>query len=135
MIFVMFGFVLFPFLIHLIQIVVKLDILATLLMNESVSVCVCPLNNGSVTLMVGVRSKRNYRSVITRKEVEPPVCFNFSRRAVCLSAGREGKGLLMEIHSELIAGHYTTTGRDQRKELNGRWRRALVNHYTHNTPQ
>lgn len=82
-----------------------------------------------------VRSKRNYRSVITRKDVEPPVCFNFSRRAVCLSAGWEGKGLLMEIHLELIAGHYTTTGRDQRKELNGRWRRALVNHYTHNTPQ
>lgn len=93
----------------------------------------CPLNNCSVTIMVGVRSKKNYRSVITRKEVEPPVCFNFSRRAVCLSAGREGKGLLMEIHSELIAGHYTTTGRDQRKELNGRWRRALVNHYTHTT--
>lgn len=39
----------------------------------------------------------------------------------------------MEIHSELIAGHYTTAGRDWRKELNGRWRRALVNHYTHTT--
>lgn len=128
-IFVAFDFVLFPFLID----PNSLDILATLLMNQCVSVC--PLNNCSVTLMVGVRSKRNYRSVITRKEVEPPVCFNFSHRAVCLSAGREGKGLLMEIHSELIAGHYTTTGRDQRKEFNGRWRRALVNHYTHNTPQ
>lgn len=122
-----------------------MNILVICLMNYRVwahtRVCLCeswascPLNNYGVTIVVGVRSKRNYRSVITRKEAEPPVCFNFSRRAVCLGAGREGKGLLMEIHSELIAGHYTTTGRDQRKELNGRWRRALVNHYTHNTPQ
>lgn len=83
--------------------------------------------------MVGGRSKRNYRSIITREEAEPPMCFNFSHRAVWLGAAREGKGLLMEIHSELIAGHYTTAGRDWRKELNGRWRRALVNHYTHTT--
>lgn len=90
-----------------------------------------PLNNQTINVLVGGGSETNYRSVITRGEAEPPVCFNSSRRAVCLGAGREGKGLLMETHSELIAGHYTSTGRDQRKELNGRWRRALVNHHTH----
>lgn len=90
-----------------------------------------PLNNQTITIMVGGGCKRNYRSVITREEAESPVCFNFSNGAVCLGAGWERKGLLMEIHSELIAGHYTTTGRDQRKELNGRRRRVLVNHHTH----
>lgn len=90
-----------------------------------------PLNNQPITIVVGGSSKRNYRSVLTRVVAEPPVCFNSSKGAVCLVAGWEGKGLLMEIHSELIAGHYTTTGRDQRKELNGRGRRALVNHRTH----
>lgn len=65
-------------------------------------------------MVAGGSSKKNYRSVITRALAEPPACFNFSNGAVCLGAGREGKGLLMEMHSELIAGHYTTTGRDQR---------------------
>lgn len=78
--------------------------------------------------MLGSSCKESYRPVITREVVLPPVCYNFFNRAVCLSAGWEWKGLLMEIHSELIAGHYTTIGRDQKKELNGWRRRVLVKH-------
>lgn len=82
--------------------------------------------------MLGSTCKESYRSTITREVLSPPVCYNFFNRAVCLSAGWEWKGLLMEIHSELIAGHYTTIGRDQKKELNGCRRRVLVKHeHTH----
>lgn len=81
--------------------------------------------------MVGGSGERNYRSVIITEVAVPPVCYNFSNRAVCLHAGWKRKGLLMAIHSELIAGHYTTTGRDQRKGLNGWGRRAPIKHYTH----
>ena len=65
--------------------------------------------------MVSGNGERNYRSVIIREVAMPPVCYN--SLTDILQGGKEG--LLMTIHSELIAGHYTTTGRDQRKELNG----------------
>ena len=76
---------------------------------------------------MGSSGEGNYRSVITREAVRPPVCLE---PFASVQGGKE-KGLLMEIHSELIAGHYTTTGRDQRKQLNGRGKSALVNHHTH----
>lgn len=91
-----------------------------------------PSSNQGETVAVGGGRKRDNRSVITRAVAAPPARFNLSNGAVLLAAAREGKGLLMETHSQLIAGHYTTTGRDRRKGLNGRRRGELVNRtHTH----